>query len=324
MSRTRRRVLGGVVAILLGGGLALAFVEGREEIAREREREKPVKVPPRVSRRASGEVLVEIDAPTRERVGLVTAPLAAQMEPSVTTAFGRALDPGPLLALHAELSSAEAALAASRAEFERTRTLHAEGENASAQALEAAAAQLRADESRVRLAQRQIAASWGEDVAELATADREALAKRLVARDLVFVRASLPLGDELAGEPVGARVLLVGFEDRPLLATALREAPSIDPSAQGRTFLLRIEPGSLPLRPGAAVTALLDSPGEPRAGVVVPRASVVRFAGFAWAYVQVDGDHFARRTLPLDHPTSAGWFANTGFAPGDQVVVHGV
>ena len=324
MSRSRKRFLFALAALAVAAGLAFAFMEGREEIARERERERPVEVPPRVSLGAAGEVVVEMDRETRERIGLETAPLAEEAEPEVTRAFGVALDPSPFLALHAELSTAEAALAASRAEFERTRTLHREDENASAKALEAATAQLRADESRVQLAQRQLAQRWGEDAASLAGAGREALAKQLASHARVAVRASLPLGETLAAEPSTASVLPLGAEDRPLSAAAVHEVLTIEPSAQGRTFLVWIEPGDLPLRAGTPAIVLLEAPGDPRAGVVVPSAAVVRTSGSAWAYVQIGDDRFARRLVAADHPTPRGWFVRTGgLHAGDRVVVAG-
>ncbi len=323
MSTSWKRLLFALAAVAVASGLVFAFVEGREEIAREREREKPIQVPPRVSQGVAGEVVVEVDRETRERISLATAPLVEGAEPDVTPAFGGALDPNPFLSLHAELSTAEAALAASCAEFERTRALHREGENASAKSLEAATAQLRADESRVRLAQRQLAQSWGEDVAALASADRETLAEKLASNARVAVGASLPLGETLRAQPRAASVLLLGAEDRPLHAAAVHEVLTIEQSAQGRTFLVWVEPGEIPLRPGAPATVLLEAPGGLRAGAVVPREGVVRTAGGAWAYVQLDDDRFARRRVVTDHPTADGWFVSTGLRPGERVVVSG-
>lgn len=75
---------------------------------------------------------------------------------------------------------------------------------------------------------------------------------------------------------------------------------------------------------GEAVTGLIPTAGEPRKGVIVPRAAVVRANGRGWAFVKnEDGKSFTRKPVELDHPLANGWFVAGGFASGDQVVVTG-
>lgn len=66
-----------------------AFIEGRKELAREREREAPVKTPARTSRRASGQ---EIEAPMAVVIlaGLATSTLLNLFVlPTLALGFGR-------------------------------------------------------------------------------------------------------------------------------------------------------------------------------------------------------------------------------------------
>ena len=82
-----------IVAFILGAAiiavLTFAFTEGREEIAREREREAPIKVPARISRTAEGDLVIAIDRETQQRMGLETATLAAEIVQPEIAAYGR-------------------------------------------------------------------------------------------------------------------------------------------------------------------------------------------------------------------------------------------
>lgn len=135
-------VLGALIALL-----SWAFVEGRKELAAEREREMPVKAPSRVSRTSTGETIVTLDIETQQRIGLKIEPVAEVKLPRTFTAYGSIVDPTPLVALNAELSAATAALATSRAELERLRALRKDAETVSQKAVEAAEAQVAADEA---------------------------------------------------------------------------------------------------------------------------------------------------------------------------------
>lgn len=82
---------GAVLAVVL----VFAFQAGREEIAQEREREKPIKTPARTSRDANGNVIVTLDRETQERIGLKIEPAAAEMVYPEIAAYGRLQeDPG--------------------------------------------------------------------------------------------------------------------------------------------------------------------------------------------------------------------------------------
>ena len=89
MSRTIKWLALGIVLVGVGALLIWAFLEGRTELAREREREQPIKVPPRVSRSTAGEIILTLDPETQTRIGLKTENLGpATVQPEIT-AYGR-------------------------------------------------------------------------------------------------------------------------------------------------------------------------------------------------------------------------------------------
>ncbi len=81
-------VVGAVVVAGVGALLVWAFIGGRQELAKERERERAVKVPARTSRAAGGEVIITLDGGTQKRIALKTETLAPKtLEPEIA-AFG--------------------------------------------------------------------------------------------------------------------------------------------------------------------------------------------------------------------------------------------
>lgn len=84
--RMLRWIVGAAVVAAVAAVLVWAFLGGRQELAREGER--AVKVPPRTTRTAAGEVVVTLDRETQKRIALRTEALAARtLEPEVA-AYG--------------------------------------------------------------------------------------------------------------------------------------------------------------------------------------------------------------------------------------------
>jgi multidrug efflux pump subunit AcrA (membrane-fusion protein) len=146
-----------------------------------------------------------------------------------------------------------------------------------------------------------------------------ACTKRLAA----IIRLSLPPGQSLSQEPTDARTTVLGYESHPLVTNSIWSAPTADPHLQGQGFLLKVGAQGFPLRPGASITAYLESPRTAKLGVVVPEAAVVMTEDNTWAYVQIAPTQFERRQLEVTVPTARGWFVTSGFAGGDHVVVTG-
>lgn len=89
MNRALKWIIGTIVGLGLVGLLIFAFIEGREELAREREREQAIKVAPKISRTAEGDLIVTIDADSQKRIGLETAALERKTVRPEVEAYGR-------------------------------------------------------------------------------------------------------------------------------------------------------------------------------------------------------------------------------------------
>ena len=287
------------------------------------EEERVTSAPPKISHTTGGDVVVELTSNEQARIGLETAGLTTIAQSQEASAYGVVLDPAPLAALDAEVKSTRAAVAASRAEYERARLLHSEQQNVSLKDFETARAKFQADQAQLNLLNQRLADEWGTKISAMAPGERAGLIEALTKRIAGIVRLSLPPGQSLAQEPTEARITVLGYDTHPLVTSSIWSAPNADSHLQGQGFLLEIEAQGFPVRPGTAVTGHLQSPGTAKQGVVVPEPAVVTTGDRAWAYVQIAPTRFERRQLEATMPAARGWFVTSGFAAGDHVVVTG-
>jgi hypothetical protein len=274
---------------------------------------------PQVSHDTNGNAVISMGDEMQGDLGiLVKRPTALQMSPELK-GYGRVLDPAPLAALITELASAQATAAASSNELARLKTLAGQG-NASARALQTAEATTAHDQMAVQSARERLTLSWGSSVAD--QKDLPALSRELASLEAALVRIDLPVGETLKEPPDGARVATLSGQSAD--ASFLERAPSVDPQMQGQGFIFLLKPNSLRLTAGEAVVGYLKLPGEPLAGVTIPREAVVRVEGAGWMYVLSEsGEAFTRIEVPLDYPIEAGWFVTKGATASDHVVTTG-
>ncbi len=277
---------------------------------------------PNLSHSPNGDVIVSLSREQQARGGLKTEVLAPIAHVREVTAYGAILDPASLAALDAQLNAARAALDASQAEYARTKLLHSEKQNISLKDLQTAQAKFRSDQAHLNLIGLRLANEWGGAIATMAPAARGELVDALIRRDAAIIRVAIPAGESFANVPKRAVITILGYA-RPLAAQLIWYAPTVNPNLQGQGFMLRLAAQNFPLRPGAAVTARLESSAASQRGVMVPSVAVVRTGGAAWAYVQTAPTKFERRMVSIGDPIAKGWFVSTNFAAGDRVVVTG-
>jgi hypothetical protein len=327
-----KKLLTFIIIAAIIGGLIFAFIEGREEFKRERERESPVKAPSRVEV-VRGASVVTLDEAARQQSGVALGKLEAVTHRREVRAFGTVLDTqeltdlrGSLLTATAQLAKAKAALEVTRNEFERQRTLRQQNQNVSEKALQTAEGALRGEEANVAVAEAALNTAqasarqrWGAVVAQWLAADAPELGA-LQRQEQVLVQISAPSGATLPAAPDTAT--LQAADGAPIVAKLVSPAPRTDPKIQGRAFfyLAPVKDGALP--PGRNVAAALPL-GEPVPGVRAPDTAVVWLHGKAWAYAQTEPDRFARREVSTEQPADGGWFQPATFSKGEPFVLQG-
>jgi hypothetical protein len=319
---TSRRTI--ALMFLLPAVIALVIARGPHPKAQEEEEEKAISSSgARVTRDASGQVVMALPPAAQKEIGIVTEILKPVIRPLEMEAYGFVLDPAPLSKLNADLTSAQAALDASSAQYRRTRSLYAEQKNASLRDLQNAEAAYLNDKARVEALEQQLLDTWGRQIAQIDSRARGELISALIDRQEAIARVTAPIGEALDSSPSHADLFVLGHEYQPLHARAVYEAPTIIPQMQGQTFLLLIGTRDFAIRPGTAVSAALPTSSKPDQGVIVPRAAVVRFADKEWVYSEAAADHFARREIVAAQLVADGYFVIEDLAPGSRIVVTG-
>jgi hypothetical protein len=315
-----KRVLFGIIVGLAVGAAAVWILlkhsgtEGGQEATKEEKKAEAF-----VHHGTNGETFLKLDAEAQALMGLKTAPLAAAQSKPEVKGYGRVLDPAPLAALLVEGASAKAALEASTREFERLKGLHADNQNASLRAVEAAEAAMKRDQIALDSVSPRLLLGWGKAIAS--QPNLPAFAGSLVAQETALARVDLPLSQSLRTPPTGGRLAALTAPESFAEAQYLGPAPSADPQMQAQGFLFLLD--SNPLPPGAGVVAWLSIPGAEQFGVMVPRAALLRHEGGVFVYLQIGDDTFQRKEVKLERPATDGWFVAEGLKPRDKVVVVG-
>jgi hypothetical protein len=276
-----------------------------------------------LSRDAAGHVFIAIRPQIQKEIGIATELLKRVVRPREVEAYGFILDPAPLSKLNSDLLSAQAALGAADAQYQRIKRLYAEQKNASLRDLQTAQASYLTDKSQLEALEQQLRNDWGWEVAKLDPEGRSQLISALVDRRQAIARVTAPIGDQVNDAPRTAQIAVVGHEEQPLNARAVYPAPIVIPMLQGQSFFVLIATTEFPVRPGTAVFARVPFSRTPEQGVVVPRSAVVRYEGNEWVYRELDGDRFVRLEIVPVEITDRGYFVTVNLAPGMRVVITG-
>src|SRR5262249_43427125 len=150
-----------------------------------------------VSRDASGNVVLAMGPDVQKEIGITAEILKPVVRPVEVEAYGFILDPAPLSKLNADLTSAQASLDASGAQYFRTRHLYAEQKNASLRDLQGAEAVYLNDKARVEALEQQLLDAWGRQIAQVDSRARKELVNALIDRHEAIARVTAPIGEAL-------------------------------------------------------------------------------------------------------------------------------
>ena len=259
-------------------------------------------------------------APAVQRgLGIATQTMTLTHRAAEVDAFAKVLDPGPLAQLDSDLATAEAAAAASDAEAARARALHASDGGVSAKDTEAAVAQARSDALKVEILRHRVGLEWGPGVARMSTTARGRLVRGLAAGKIAL--AHIDTHNDVG--QAGARVVKIDIGDGSVTGVVLGPARTAEPRLQSSGLIVEVTgPSAVLLSVGLTQSAHIETRTE-QAGVLVPRAAIIRFRGSAWVYVRAAPGLFERRRLENLVPQADGFFVPKGVSPGDEVVIRG-
>ena len=263
--------------------------------------------------------VVKIEPAVQQRLGVMTAPLAAVQRASSVNGFARALDAAPLATLDSDIAAAVIALSASQIAATRARALNQADQTVSKQVAETAAAQARTDAAKLTLLRRRLGLEWGPSIQALTDTRRG----RLVA-DIAAGRAAL-----IRIDASGGLAQLKGAATIDLGAGGSAHAAILGPARVGdarlqSTGLLALVTGPQAMRMASGTLAPATiAAGPTLTGAVIPRSALLRTGGETFAYVRRDAGNFERRPVVDGAADPQGLVVTGGFRPGEQVVIKG-
>jgi len=275
-----------------------------------------------IKRTENGNVVVTLNDEAQKRIGLKIAELKPAQHIPEVAAYGTVLDPASLITAQNEIATTTVALDTSKKAAARAKSLFDQGENVARKTLEAAEADVRANGLKFEAIRQQIALEWGQNISNLSSDDFQSLVKNLLENKTALARVDLPGGEIISGEPTAARISTLGA-DQWQTAKIISRATKVDPKTQGEGFIVECE--STQLRPGASISAFLQTTAAAQQGVSVPEAAVVQYVGKAWTYVATGTNSFTRTEISLQIPADGGWFQSStnSVKAGDRVIVQG-
>ena len=96
-----------------------------------------------------------------------------------------------------------------------------------------------------------------------------------------------------------------------------------EPRLQSSGLIVEVDgPQAILLSVGLTQSAHIES-SAPQAGVILPRAALIRYRGSQWVYVRTGASTFERRLAPNPVPQADGFFVASGFSQNDEVVDRG-
>jgi hypothetical protein len=312
--------------------LVWAFLEKRAELAREREREKPINPPMRVVSTERGNLVV-LGKTTLAKSGIRVEPLKETAQYGEVTAYGSVVDIQELLDWLSSYAKTDGELGKSRAELEvsqneylRLKGLHDNSHNVSDKALQAAEgawrtgkAQVRAAEASIRNLQSIAQQRWGSIIARWLVERNENI-DRLIRQERALILLTVPSGTPLPSPP--RSIQIKGATSTLTAAVLVSPSPRMNPNLQGFSYYYLATAGRERLLPGMNVAASLPV-GTQVKGVFIPSSAVVWWQGKAWIYLQRKEGEFERIEIPTEHAMQDGWFATGGLSRSDRVVVAG-
>ncbi len=331
MSMNVRRILLFGVALVIVVVIAIGFLAGKGERAKEAAREAPVNAPSRM-RAVEGplgdEAAVVLDSAAKVRAGIETEALLAG-----SGAGG--------VRLTGELTADPARITTLRAPIPGRLTVPGGHWPALGERVTPGRFLVQVSDARPLTVPRGgTVTSVSAQPGELVQAGQELMQLT----DFTVLLARIVWRPEAPRTPPG-RITLTPLTPSDAFASArtpsfapaylVGPAGDVDSVTRLPVYIYRTEAAWAGARPGTPVEATPAEPGAAGYGVFVPVAAVVQWEGLAWVYVQQavprtiksTSSRFVRRRVDTSLPVPGGWLVTTagvlGVRAGDRVAVRG-
>lgn len=264
-------------------------------------------------------LLLQLAPEASLRAGLRLERASASQFTSEVLAYGRVLDPAPVVAAVGHWRSARAQAERADQELRRIEKLARDEQNASTRDLELARAVASAASADRELAEAQVVGLLGADLVN--DPRLTSWARAIARRSAALIRVDVPASRAQPEPARGARLTSYPDEGQPIASEYLGPAPAADSQLPGWGFLFLVPANPPPS--GTPIRARIRTAEEIQQGVELASEALVRHDGALFVFVKRGDGLFERRAVMAQARGDGRWFVTGGVQPEDEVVVSG-
>ncbi len=313
--------------LLIACFIFLNFFSTRLAVA---ENEKP----PPETQNISVQPVVRLNTETQKLSGIETITLKPASHHSEFTAYGKAINLQPLLALRnryllalTERSSAKAKFKQAEQNINRQQDLYSQGVS-SKRSLQEQQAQWQSSKAQADATHFQGKAVidealllWGKELTDWALSSDSDKLSAFLSGHQKLLQITLPTNKHL---PESVRTIYIeasGNRSKANKAELISVATRAETVAQGESYYFQT--GNKNIITGMNVTAWIPERNEQMTGVIIPKSALIWYMDQALVYIKTSEETFSRRTLNHYSASAEGYFIPDAIKPGEQVVTKG-
>jgi hypothetical protein len=282
----------------------------------------------------TGQSVIRLDTEARKLSGIETLTLKPAGHHAEFTAYGKAINIQPLLALRnryllalTERSSAQAKFKQAGQNINRQQDLYRHGVSSKRNLQEQQAlwqsykAQVDATDFQGKAIVDEALLLWGKELGDWAlSSDSDKLGAFLSGRQRLL-QITLPTNKHLPDTIQTIYIEASGNRNKAHKAELISVAARTETVAQGESYYFQT--GDKNIITGMNVTAWIPDKNEEMTGVIIPKSALIWYMDQAFVYLKSAEETFSRRTIDHYFASADGYFIPDVIKPGEQVVSKG-
>lgn len=281
-----------------------------------------------------GQQVIRLDNKAQKLSGIETVILKPASHHAEFTAYGKAINLQPLLALRSrylltltDRSGAKAKLKQTKQNFDRQQDLYSHGVTSKRNLQEQQAqwqsskAQADATDFQGKAIIDEAILLWGKELTNWAmSSDSNKLGAFLSGRQKLL-QITLPTNKQLTDNIKTIYVEVSGNRSNAHKAELISVAARTETVAQGESYFFQTVDKNIIT--GMNVTAWIPEQNTQMTGVVIPNSALIWYMDQAFVYLKTAEQTFSRRILGQYSPSADGYFVPDEIKPGEQIVTKG-
>ncbi len=292
------------------------------------------KAGPEIMQIIDGQVVIKLEEELQQISGLETQHFRQTVFQAEFIAYGKAISASPLASILNQYLSASAKQAGAKARLSQTekaiarlRNLHRD-EIISTRKLQAKQSKYQTDKAiyeEMQLKTKFIANNsklqWGELLTHWATGRHSPQFEKLLEGSATLLVITLPAGNKPLSQFNGIFISPTGSREEAVNASFVSVLPTVDKFSQGQQYIFITD--SPKIKTGMNFTAWVPQKNSHLTGIIIPETSLIWHLGQSFIFIQIDDEHFVRRSIVNPVKVPNGYFIAEQLNENEQVVITG-